>query len=368
MVNYNPKNERIKKDYFCLLSEADQKSGATIDGIRKAIHRFEEFTGFADFASFGKDQAIAFKRHLRACKAERTGKPLSAATIHSTMHAIQAFFLWLAREPGYRAKIKAADIRYLNLRREDIAIARAPRTQLVPTLEQIHAVVLGMPSGTEIERRNQAVIAFAIVTGMRDSAIASLRLKHVDLDQRLVIQDPNEVKTKFSKRIETFFFPVGDELEQIVIDWMRYLRKVKLYSENDPVFPCTKVAQNADLSFEVDGIEPKPWSSAGPIRTIFKEAFTAAGLPYFTPHSFRSTLTIFGERICRTPEQFKAMSQNLGHSSPLVSFTSYGQVPLHRQGELVRNAGKAESREDKLDRLVEMVERITPISESAPTD
>jgi hypothetical protein len=36
------------------------------------------------------------------------------------------------------------------------------------------------------------------------------------------------------------------------------------------------------------------WSSAGPIRAIFKDAFAAAGLPYFNPHSFRKTLALLG--------------------------------------------------------------------------
>jgi len=37
-----------------------------------------------------------------------------------------------------------------------------------------------------------------------------------------------------------------------------------------------------------------------------------------------------------SPEAMKAWSQNLGHGDVLTTFTSYGQVPVHRQGELVR--------------------------------
>ena len=109
---------------------------------------------------------------------------------------------------------------------------------------------------------------------------------------RLVIQDPKEVNTKFSKRIENYVFPAGDDLEQIVIDWVRELREVKLYGEDDPVFPRTRVAPNLELVFGVRGLEPVFWSSAGPIRRVFKEAFVAASLNYFTSHSFQSTLAI----------------------------------------------------------------------------
>jgi len=51
--------------------------------------------------------------------------------------------------------------------------------------------------GTDIERRNRALIAFTILTGARDSAIASIKLKHIDLIHRGVKQDAREVKTKF---------------------------------------------------------------------------------------------------------------------------------------------------------------------------
>ena len=47
----------------------------------------------------------------------------------------------------------------------------------------------------------------------------------------------------------------------------------------------------------------------------------------------------------------KAWSRNLGHADVLTTFTSYGQVPVHRQGELIRalsNVGPAEgSRDDQ---------------------
>src|SRR5262245_49686494 len=77
-------------------------------------------------------------------------------------------------------------------------------------------------------------------------------------------------------------------------------------------------------------------SNATPILTIFNEAFTSTGLAYANPHSFRKTLAQLGERLCRTPEEFKAFSQNLGHEQVLTTFSSYGQVASDRQAELIR--------------------------------
>lgn len=357
MRTYNPRNERIKRAYSVLLKQADQMADGTIDGVRKALLRFEEFTGFGDFSAFNQEQAIGFKKHLAKQVAVRTGKPLSHATVFTTVKAVQVFFRWLSREPGYKSKIHPPDIRYMNLSRKDVAIATSARTKRVPTLEQIRAVIMAMPCETEIEMRNRALIAFTIVTGMRDSAIASLRLKHVDVHQRLVFQDPNEVKTKFSKRIETFFFPIGEDLEDIVIAWVAYLREKKLFGNDDPLFPRTKRIVGPDLNFVFHGVEPLFWTSAGPIRDIFKSAFGQAGISYFNPHSFRDTLVILGEQICKTPEQFKAWSLNLGHKSPLTTFTSYGPLSLHRQGELIRGAGKQDAQDAKLDVILRFVAR-----------
>jgi len=193
-----------------------------------------------------------------------------------------------------------------------------------------------MPTGTEIERRNQALIAFTVLTGARDSAIASMKLKHVDLVASRVDQDAREVNTKFSKTFETFFFPVGDEIRAIVADWVTYLREEKLWGNDDPLFPATRVAPGTGCQFEVSGLERKHWSTTSPIRKIFREAFEKAGLAYFNPHSFRNTLVQLGLKICKSPEEFKAWSQNLGHESPMTAFRSYGEVACQRQGEIIR--------------------------------
>lgn len=50
-----------------------------------------------------------------------------------------------------------------------------------------------------------------------------------------------------------------------------------------------------------------------------------------------------GERICRTPEELKAWSQNIGHERVLTTLTSYGKVPAVRQAELIRGMGQAQA-------------------------
>jgi integrase/recombinase XerD len=301
----------------------------------------EAYTGLKDFGTFNKEQAIAFKKWLSRTKTKRNGEPLAKSTLLSTINVLKGFLKWLSCQPGYRSRIRGTNIEYLNLSDNETRAAKAPRFKNFPTLEQIRAVLFSMPAQNDLELRNRALVAFTILTGMRDRALASLRLKHVDLGHALVLQDPRDVKTKRSKRIDTFFFPVGADVEQIAIDWIRFLREEKLFGNDDPVFPRTKISQNDNCCFAADGLEPAFWAGAGPIRQIFREAFARAELPYFNPHSFRDTLVQLGERICPTIEHFKAWSQNLGHEHVQTTLTSYGSIGPHRQGELVRSLDSA---------------------------
>jgi integrase len=336
MPSHNAANERIKRQYFAYLSEAQGHSEQTIDAVAKAIARFETYTRYKDFKTFHIEQAKAFKYDLADQHGHRSGEPLSKATLYATLTALKRFFVWLAGQPGYKSRISYSDAEYFNLSAKETRVAKACRPARVPTLEQIRHVIQCMPATSDIERRDRSLVAFTILTGARDGAAASFKLRHIDIANCTIDHDAREVQTKFSKSFITTFFPVGEDIRGVVTDWVNYLRRDKLWGLNDPLFPATMVVVGDNLRFEVVGLDRKHWSNAGSIRKIFKEAFASAGLPYFNPHSFRKTLALLGGELCRTPEQYKAWSQNLGHEHVLTTFTSYGNVSSHRQAEIIR--------------------------------
>lgn len=334
MIKHNADNERIKRKYFIFLKEAKRQNEASVDAVAKAVSRFESYTKYRDFKAFHFEQAVGFKNHLAQQKNQRTGNKLSKATLNSTLRQLKTFFQWLAMQAGYKSRINYTDTEYFNLSEKEVRIATARRETAVPTLEQIKHVIEIIPNTSDIERRNRSLIAFTILTGARDSAIASMKLKHVDIIGHSVFQDAREVNTKFSKTFTTFFFPVGDDIQQIVVDWVSYLKEELLWGNDDPLFPKTNVITGDDRTFKASGFKREHWSTASPIRTIFRDAFELADLPYFNPHSFRKTLVTLGQKICKTPEEFKSWSQNLGHEDVLTTLYSYGEVQQHRQGEI----------------------------------
>jgi integrase len=340
MTQYNPKNERIKRQYLTFLREAKRQSEASVDAVAAALVRFEQYTRYRDFKAFHHQQAAAFKRHLAEQDSQVTGERLSKATQYATLSHLKRFFQWLAGQPGYKSSLTYSDAEYFNLAGKESRVATARRLRPVPTLEQVQHVIRQMPAGDEIQMRNRALVAFVLLTGARDSAVASLKLKHVDLIAECVHQDARDVNTKFSKTFTTDFFPVGDDIRQIVIDWVNYLRREKLWGNDDPLFPRTAVAVGEDARFAPAGLDRRHWRDASPIRKVFREAFTAAGLPYFNPHSLRHTLVALGQSVCKTPEEYKAWSQNLGHEGVMTTFNSYGTISRGRQAEIIKALGR----------------------------
>ena len=231
----------------------------------------------------------------------RSKDRLSKATLYATANALKRFFVWLAGQPGFKSRISYSDAEYFNLSFKEARVAKARREERMPTLDQIRHVISKMPTATEIDLRNRALIAFTILTGARDRATASLKLKHVDIERRQVDQDARQVKTKSSKTFTTWFFPVGDDMLQIVVTGSTICGVISSGVSTIRCFQRPRSCSESTDSFRLPGLDRKHWSSAGPIRGIFKAAFMAAGLPYFNPHSFRKTLAQLGEKVVSDP-------------------------------------------------------------------
>jgi integrase len=331
----HPENEKVKRNYLQFLRDVKGRDESSIDQVAKALERFDDYNRRRDFGKFHIQQARGFKAHLMAQRNIRTGEPLSASTVVSTLGMLKAFFIWLSGEAGY-SRVKQADAEYFNPPDNLARVATARRHKPSASLKQIRAVLDAMPTATEIERRDRALIAFTILTGARDRAIVSFRLKHIDLEQELLEQDARQVHTKNAKTFVSWFFPVGADIQKIVVDWVTFLRTERDFGPEDPIFPKTRVDNGPDMQFRPDGLERAPWANANPVRAIFKEAFAKANLPYFNPHSFRNSLVQLAYELKLTAEQFKAWSQNLGHDDCLTTFSSYGTLPPYRQAELIR--------------------------------
>jgi integrase/recombinase XerD len=332
---FNEDNERIKRQYLHFLREAKRCDLTTVDKAAEAILRFERSMGFKTFKRFHIEQAMAFKAQLAADRNNRTGKPLAKATIDSTLRAVKSFVQWLSGQTGYKSRIKYSDAEYFNLNAKDARIAHAERDKPHPTMQQCRHAFDQMPTATLIERRNKALFAFLMLTGARDGAIASLRLRRIDLIEGCIYQDARDVKTKFAKTFTTWFLPVDPVYLECFTAWVNFLRDDLLFGHNDALFPKPLMAQRDGL-YTVSGLSRDIYTNAAALRDGIKCAFTNAGLPAFAPHSFRTTLVKWADRHYTSREAFKAFSQNIGHDSEVTTVGSYLTVSSDRQAEIIR--------------------------------
>ncbi|WGW03651.1 site-specific integrase [Tropicibacter oceani] len=331
----NEKNERIKRAYLHYLREAKRMDETTCRRAAEGILKFEKSTGYKCFKKFHIDQPRRFKNDLSEEVSPTTGKPLGKATVSGILRANKAFFQWLAGQPGYKSRISYSDAEYFNQNAKDARAAHAQRETPYPSLEQCRAAFVAMPQSTEIERRNRALFACLMITGARDGALSSFRLKHVDLISGSIFQDGREVRTKGSKTFNTYFLPVDPIYRPAFEEWVTYLRTEKLFGPDDTLFPPPRMGVGND-GFQVLGLKRECYAGAGPLREAIKKAFTDAHMPAFGPHSFRKTLVRWADNHYPTREAFKAFSQNIGHDSVVTTVSAYCHVTQERQAELIR--------------------------------
>lgn len=232
---YNPTNERLKRQHAVFLKEAEGYGEDVIRHALAAIDDFEAFRARHCFGAFKTEDAIAYKKKLAEQISRKTGKPLSKVTQKRSLQGLQRFFRWLADQPGYLTRVRASNADYFRLSKRDIAIASAVNRRTPPSIMDVERLLQAMPSDTPIAKRNRAIVAILILTGARVGAVASLRIKHLDLKGRVLIQDSREVETKSGKAIETFLINLDGAASSALEEWVRVLTVDMGWGPEDPL-------------------------------------------------------------------------------------------------------------------------------------
>ena len=344
----NPRNIKIKRQYLQWLRDAEGWSQSTINQIALTISFWEEFIGGRDFRQFDAETVQRFKKWLEARINPVTKKPLTPITLRSHMTPLKGFYKWLSSQTGYKSKILATDHRYFQLDNKLNRIALNRPKKRMPTLEIIKKIVASIKLKTEVDWRDQAMIAFAFLSGMRIEALISLRLGNFDVNRLRVVQDPADgVKTKFSKMIITTLFDFDHYLLNVVKSYVTFLRKKKLFTDVDPMFPATKTVQESpdEYNFAASDLDRKPWVKTNSAREVWKKRCRAAGVEYFSPHSFRHAAVKEAIDRCKTPADLKAVSLNIGHSKIPTTLFQYGYMSDEDRDVRIKNL-KADAETD----------------------
>ncbi|MEO8581758.1 MAG: hypothetical protein ABI425_04280 [Patescibacteria group bacterium] len=160
------KNEKVKRQYLHWMSQAQGFSDKSITAIEKALWKYEEFSGQEDYAQFSDKRAEQFKKFLKTNVNKRSDKTLGITSQYHHLRHVKNFFMWLSSQPGYKSRVSASDVMYLQLSKKERRQATSVQAQKYPTLQQVKALCQ-FEVHSEIDKRDRALIAFTALTGMR---------------------------------------------------------------------------------------------------------------------------------------------------------------------------------------------------------
>lgn len=354
MAKFNGANEIVKHRYFKDMEEGDGYSLKTVDAARNAINRYELFTDYTCLKKTDTNSFIGFKQSLLNGKNAK-GMPLSLSTIEHTLAPLRKFFTWLRKEDGYKKSLKAADTRYLRLKRED-----RRKIQTVQKFKEFHSVeevkrALNFNPKSDVEMRDRAIIATLACTAMRHESIITVKVGHLDIKREAIIQNPQTMRTKNSKWINAKLIGFDEGIKQIVLDWGRYLKEELHFTDNDPLFPKEQIQHDEYQQF-IGGValSRNHIKSHEPIARIIKRVFENAGLKYNNPHSFRDMQTHHFVNNYGLQE-VAALSLNLGHENMAITIGNYYKPTPDQQFDILAKIGKPKESGDANKELLEYV-------------
>lgn len=328
LIRYNV-NDRIIFNWQIYAGRFDTK---TVDIHLSAIRDFERVTKGMPFHLIKTDAAAAYRDKLieRGKLAKGEGGSSKSTIRHRASH-LSRFFEWLCKQDGHRRMNKSIP-EYFKLPKGITAQAMQAPPRLFPTIDEAISMASEMPSRTIRERRNRAIFALAFVTGFRASALISLRLRHIDVQGKRAFQDGADVRAKNGRSYTANWFPRTEKMQQFLVAWIDEIQSIGV-SQDDALFPAARHLARPFRLSQKNRPSIEPMRTQVAVTEAFIRASSHSTLNY-SPHSARHCLAALGEQICRSSEEKKAWSLNLGHSSEQVTQSHYAKVSEVRKCEI----------------------------------
>lgn len=319
-------NDRILHEWLQFAGRWDDK---TISAKLATIRQFEVFSGGKAFAKLTKSDVVAFREHLKSCVDVSAKEQFCISTVRHRASHLKSFFEWLVEQKGYHTLNKTLP-HYFELPRKFDAVALQTSERPTPTLEEAAEMLGGMPCQTIKERRDRAMVSIAFLAALRADTITSLKIKHLEMSTKTVVQDATSSRTKNGKSLRIYFFPLPAIFAKSVCDWKNELLALG-FKDEDALFPDEKHLAKRQFAPAIDRIPAM--SSTHAVSSAFKNASKPLG-KHFSPHSAKHYIGNLSWKMCKSPEAHKAWSKNMGHKKEAVTVQYYKHVPVERIFEI----------------------------------
>jgi len=348
-VKYIPKNKPFQKtdryilrenwievnNYIKYLEKLGQHSEDSINRIRSCLRHLLEWALDVPLTR-AKEIEPSLLIYLQTARNDGIDKKLSFTSIDKVLTYSRMFFEYSRLE--YPTRYKAITTLWIEQQRPPKSMKYADEEGIHEfyTIEMMRRIAAYQPKGLR-EERDQAAACFLFLSAMRSLAFVSLPVFCVNLEKHTVNQKPAlGVKTKNHKSSETQLLRIPELLE-VVRKWDSRLRAAGFAENGGLWFP------SIDMNSEIKQDNNLNWSSRSQILAIsIKKLCLAVGIPYLTPHKFRHGHAIYIGKRVTDMQGYKAVSQNLMHSSISTTDSIYGRLISDDIFEVYEKTGSAE--------------------------
>ena len=316
--NWSSINDRTLHAWLQFAGRWDSK---TISAKLAAIREFEVFCDRKPFQKIAVEDATRFRDHLKSSveATEETRKSISTVR-HCASH-LKSFFEWLVDQKGFSGLNRSLP-RNFDLPKKFEANGLGGVDRAVPSDEQAVAMVGGMATHTLKARRDRAMVAIAFLAALRADTVTSLRVKHVDILNCVIIQDAETSRTKNGKSLRINWFPVPSIFADVVQGWLKELVELG-FTEEDALFPDERHLQQRTHSDQTQAVPVM--NSTHAIAVAFRSASAVVG-QRFSPHSAKHYIGALGLTLCKTVEEQAAWSANMGHEGMEITHRYYQKM------------------------------------------
>ena len=243
---------------------------------------------------------LTFPNYLEKARNDNKEIPLSPVTIRRNLLEVREFYKWgMLYKPLKYKKVKITWLDTLNISRARLNRYGLPDRGYYSLEETLK--LCDFSPVTLFDKKDKAAIAMLYPSGMRVSALTSIKLSSIKLGNMTVFQSPSEgVHTKNNKTMETILLPI-DPLIEIAKDW--YELVYKELGENGLWYPPLstdglRFAKQKDIG----SIESRNKSLRDGVRRLCNRA----RIYYRSPHKFRRGHGVYAIKNSSNLEEFDA--------------------------------------------------------------
>jgi site-specific recombinase XerD len=341
--------------YLHYCEHGRQTASITADRYRSALRHLLDWAGETPLPQARRLEP-SFPAYLSTARIDGKPQALAPMSVVKTLQCARQFFGFARGEWPHR--YKPVSDSWIGL----LQPPRAMRAQshltvhLLYTLDEVLQIA-SVSTATLREARAQVAVAMLFLSGMRDDALASLPVDCVDVATRHILQLPERgVRTKNRKAAQTVLLEIP-ALLAIVDRWDRQVREAL---PANALWYATLTSDGMALTPTVHAHVGRNKVVADDVRLICGRA----GVPYRSPHKLRHGHVVWSLKQAHTLADLKAISQNVMHSSVMITDGVYGNLVHDDVQSIIARLGHAErgqtgdaNLETKLDELLELLRR-----------